>query len=401
MKKIKLFKKNENRSYKTTVFLTLSGYNLERYINQLSKQKIKIFSVKKNSLKDSIIEVSFFDEKRVEKFLKSKNIIVVSKKYNGFSKVINFFKFRYAILIGIFICFCFFVVASNYVLRIEVVGNERCSKEDIVKVLDDNGVKYFSPLNIKTNSEIEKIVIENFEEISMVSVVKKGSSIIINIKEKVLNDEYENLDKSQAVVAKEDGIITDIELIQGTALVKVGDVVKAGDILVAPFIIDSSGKQIPIQAKANIYANVWLNGSVTFESKKEITRRTGNHISERKMIFLNQEIVTTKVEIPYLQYELEIKEELLSDYLLPIKYITTTYFEVENVVVETDFESVKEEKIAEAKNLAKIRLKEGDNIVEENNLITEREGVFYIDYVITVLRNIAWQFAKIFKCVNM
>lgn len=388
MKFFKLFKNNKEKSYKTTVFLTLSGYNLEKNINQLVKKNIKIYLVKKLSLKESIIEISFFDVKEVEKFFLSKNIKIINKKYNGFTKVINFIKNRYFILVGIFICFVFFVVSSNYVLNIEIVGNNRYLKDEILDVLDENGVKTFSPLNSKSNSEIEKILIKNFDGISMVSVVKKGSSIIINIKEKINDSEYENIDKSQAIIAKASGIITKIDLIQGTQLVKVGDIVEAGDVLVAPYVTDSSGSKIPIQAKANIYAEIWIEGKTSFESKKEIMQRTGNYFIERKMIFLNQEIITTNNKVSFLQYDVEINEEILSDNLLPIKYITTTYYETESVVIEDDFESHKEEKIKEAKNIATIGLKESDLIIEENNFITEKEGVYYIEYIITVERNI-------------
>ena len=273
-------------------------------------------------------------------------------------------------------------------LNIEIVGNDRYLKDEILDVLDENGVKTFSPLNSKSNSEIEKILIKNFDGISMVSVIKKGSSIIINIKEKINDSEYENIDKSQAIIAKASGIITKIDLIQGTQLVKVGDIVKAGDILVAPYVTDSSGSKIPIQAKANIYAEIWIEGKTSFESKKEITQRTGNYFIERKMIFLNQEIITTNNKVSFLQYDVEINEEILSDNLLPIKYITTTYYETESIVIEDDFESHKAEKIKEAKNLATIGLKESDLIIEENNFITEKEGVYYIEYIITVERNI-------------
>ena len=230
---------------------------------------------------------------------------------------------------------------------------------------------------------------DNFEDVSMVSVVKKGCSIIVNIKEKVVNDEYENIDTASAVVATEDGIITEIQLISGTPLVKVGDVVRAGDVLVAPYIIDSSGQQIPTIAKANISANVSLSGQAVFEAKKEITRRTGNFVVERKMTFLDKEIVTSKMEIPYLLYELEVQETLLSDYLLPITYTTTTYYELEQVTVEADFESERESLVQEAKNLAGLRLNENDVVVEENSVVTEQDGKIFVNYVYIVTRNIS------------
>lgn len=392
MKKLKIFKKKEKKlkkSYRSSVFLWLSGYNLERYLNQLSAKGINFFYIEKINLKESIVEVSSSDEKNVEKFFKSKNIVVTQKKYNGFSKLKKIFKARFGIFVGALICLCFFAISSGFVWRIEVYGNERILTEEIEQVLSDNGVSFLSSLNSKSNFEIEKILMDNFEDVSMVSVVKKGCSIIVNIKEKVVNDEYENIDTASAVVATEDGIITEIQLISGTLLVKVGDVVRAGDVLVAPYIIDSSGQQIPTIAKANIFANVSLSGQVVFEAKKEITKRTGNFVVERKMTFLDKEIVTSRAEIPYLLYELEVQETLLSDYLLPITYTTTTYYELEQVTVEADFESERESLVQEAKNLAGLRLNENDVVVEENSVVTEQDGKIFVNYVYIVTRNIS------------
>ena len=392
MKKLKIFKKKEKnlkKSYKSSVFLWLSGYNLERYLNQLSAKGINFFYIEKINLKESIVEVSSSDEKNVEKFFKSKNIVVTQKKYNGFSKLKKIFKARFGIFVGALICLCFSAISSGFVWRIEVYGNERILTEEIEQVLSDNGVSFLSSLNSKSNFEIEKILMDNFEDVSMVSVVKKGCSIIVNIKEKVVNDEYENIDTASAVVATEDGIITEIQLISGTPLVKVGDVVRAGDVLVAPYIIDSSGQQIPTIAKANISANVSLSGQAVFEAKKEITKRTGNFVVERKMTFLDKEIVTSKMEIPYLLYELEVQETLLSDYLLPITYTTTTYYELEQVTVEADFESERESLVQEAKTLAGLRLNENDLIVEENSVVTEQDGKIFVNYVYIVTRNIS------------
>ena len=283
----KICKKKEKRSYRRSVTLFLSGYNLERWLNVISSKNVKIFSVIKRDVKNSEIEILLSDEKYVVEFLKSKNIEIVDKKYNGTAKMGKFLIKRLGIVFGIFICFCFYIVGSRYTLKIEVVGNTQSSTEEIVNVLAENGAGILSPLNSKTNDDIERIILDNFDEISLVSVVKRGSSLIVNIKEKLLNKEYEDLDKTNSLVATEDGIITEIKLIQGTLLVKVGDTVHAGDLLVAPYVFDSSGNKISIEPKAIITADVWLSGEATFQETKQITERTGNFVTERKMTFLD------------------------------------------------------------------------------------------------------------------
>jgi sporulation protein YqfD len=269
------------------------------------------------------------------------------------------------------------------------MGNQTHSSEEIIAVLSEKGVKTFDAINKNSNEEIEQIILDNFNEVSMVSVVKKGMTIVINIKEKLLNDEHENVGNHSALIAKDDGIITEIELIQGTLLVKVGDFVRAGDELVSPYIIDSSGQRISIEPKANIFADVWLAGESVHYNVKNVVERTGNVITERKLIFLDKEIYTNKVDISFEKYEVEVVETYLSDDLLPVKYQVIHYYETQTHTVEQEFSEVEEVKILEAKNLAKLRMREGEEIKKENYVISSLLGKTVVSYSITVNRKIS------------
>lgn len=368
---------------KNSVSLSLSGYNFERWLNVLASKGIEIFSAEKIDVKNSKLEVGITDEIQVEKFLKSKNFTIVKKEYNGFARILNFFKLHFGILIGVFVCFCFYAVCSGLVWRIEVMGNESVDSNQIVSVLEENNVSILSPLNGKSNEEIENIILNNFSNVSMVSVVKKGTSIIINIKEKLITNESQTFG---ALLATEDGTVKNLKLIQGTPLVKAGDVVRAGDELVAPYVIDSQGNVIPIEPKAEITFELLLSGQSVHRSRFEKQVRTGNSVSERKMSFLEKEIVTTKVEIPFEKYEFEQSETYLSTSILPLKYVTSTYYELKDVVIEQEFDEVREQKIQEAKTLAMARINENDEIVYENFVISEKDGRTIVDYVVCVER---------------
>jgi sporulation protein YqfD len=392
MKKFKIFKKSnilKKINLKNSVVLFVSGYNLERHLNYLCNKNIEFLTIEKIDAKNAKIEILPLYEKEVESFLKGKNFEIKKKKYNGFFKMQKFFFARFGILIGLFFAICFYIISSNYILNFEVMGNQTHSSEEIIAVLSEKGVKTFDAINKNSNEEIEQIILDNFNEVSMVSVVKKGMTIVINIKEKLLNDEHENVGNHSALIAKDDGIITEIELIQGTLLVKVGDFVRAGDELVSPYIIDSSGQRISIEPKANIFADVWLAGESVHYNVKNVVERTGNVITERKLIFLDKEIYTNKVDISFEKYEVEVVETYLSDDLLPVKYQVIHYYETQTHTVEQEFSEVEEVKILEAKNLAKLRMREGEEIKKENYVISSLLGKTVVSYSITVNRKIS------------
>lgn len=383
-KKFNIFKK---LNFKNSVTLFTSGYNLERTLNNLCNKNIEFMSIEKTNSKEAKIEISPLYENEVEKFFKGKNIEIKKKKYNGILKIQKFLLARFGILIGLFFVFCFFIIASNYVWNIEIFGNETHSANEIITVLNQNGVNLYDALNKKSNSEIEQIIFDNFNEVSMVSVVKKGTTIIINIKECLQNED--NINEFSALVANNDGIITNIELIQGTLLVKVGDIVRAGQELVAPYIINSLGQQVPMEPKADIYADVWLSGESVHYDMQNIVERTGKKVVERRIEFLGKEIFSNEFHIPYEKYEIEKIETYLTETLIPIKYQLINYYEVIYQIVEQRFDEVKTEKINEAKNLARIRVKEGEEIKSENHIITTTCGKTTVSYVIIVSRKIS------------
>ena len=88
-------------------------------------------------------------------------------------------------------------------------------------------------------------------------------------------------------------------------------------------------------------------------------------------------------------YDIETREEYLSDYILPIKYVLTTYYELQTKTIVQSFSDVESEVVEEAKNLAKSRLIDNDEIKSENYITFTRDGKTVVSYSITVQRIIS------------
>ncbi|MBO4412740.1 MAG: sporulation protein YqfD [Clostridia bacterium] len=386
MKLINFFKKIKFK--KSCVLLSLDGCNLERTLNFLCNKNIELFGVERTGIKTAKIFVKPKDKQQAIKLLKEKNIKVVKEESHGLIKTFAFFKQRWGLVLGIFLAVSFFVIFSNFLFKIEIFGLESVSKTEIIKVLQENNVSYFKNLNSVSTKEVEEIIIKNFEDVSLVSAVVKGNSLIINIKEKLKNEEFENLNSLQPIVASGDGIIKNINLIQGTLNVKVGDVVKKGDVLVLPYTVDSAGRQIPISPKAEILAEVWLVGTSTHSESEVVKTRTGRSIKTRETSICGMPLFSSGGQNIFEQFEVEVKENYLSTQILPIKYKEIFYFETKCDILEIDFEKVKDQKIEEAKNNALLKCDEV-NIVSERFTISENFGKFVVTYTVTTEKDIA------------
>lgn len=381
--------KKSKKSRNSCIEMEITGYNIERTLNFLCSKNIQFYEVEKYNLKQARIQIKPKDKKFVKQFLAERKIEIDSEKYVGLFKFTNFFKIRYGILIGLFLAISLIIIMSNFMLKIDVVGAEKVDAGEIVAMLEENGVSPFTHLNSIQTEQVEKLVLQHFDKVSSVSAIKKGCTIVINIKEKVINDEFENLENVSPLLATQNGMITDITLIQGTLLVKVGDIVKIGDPLVAPYTIDSNGKQIPIVPKAKIMADVWLTGKTEHTENYLKKERTGQFVSFRQTTLFGMPIFSNLDESPYENYDIEEKVGYLTNYVIPIKYKEIFYFETKCVIIEKKFENVKDELTSQAKKNALMQVGEDVDIKNEDCAYAQNGDRWVVVYTITINKNIA------------
>jgi len=203
--------------------------NLIKYtIKNLNKEKVLKEILKVSNITNiKILEqemtfcVSVKNSKKIDKILDSKGAKILNKKRVGTIQFLKSSVFRLGVLIPI-IVFLFAAIVSNlFVFNYQITGNDLVSSNEIINILKEqnvSGIKYKKDINI---SNLENAILK-IEQVSLVSIIFYGNTLIINIKEKVYNEEYVQQGKFLPLKAEFNGIITEISLIQGTLLVKEG-----------------------------------------------------------------------------------------------------------------------------------------------------------------------------------
>ena len=380
MKKI-IFEFNHNKKYK------IKGVNLEKCFNNLIKNKIKLKNVKKNDDNTAEFYINIESEKKLKQNLNKFNINILQEKDFGFLFFIKSLFFRVGLISACFISLVMLFVSQMFVFKIEIYGNENISKNEIISCLNNLGVTSFTPKNSINLNDLESNLLESMPSISLVSIITKGNSLVVNLQEKVINDEYQNVGNFTPLKATASGKVKSIKLIQGTLCVKVGDIVKEGDILVEPYIIDSSGNKKSVKAEAEITAEIWCEGRVTHYDNAIKTIKTGNVIIKDDIYFLGLPIYISKVEIPYAEYEVNKKVTNLSTTLIPIKIERSFIEETKTVEENVPFEEVKDKVIEEAKNLALEKAK-NNSVIDEYHTVTSNAGVTQVSYVVVIVGNL-------------
>ncbi len=213
----------------------VTGLNLDRFINYLKNHDIKLYNVKKLDYKRMIIGVNFAD---------SKNFFAIADKMCYNVKKVSLGGWGYpfyrllcscGMVIGA-LCFCVLsYLLSDLVFALEFSGSGSIYKNQVIEFLEERGVKQysrFSDINLKT---LEDSVLAANDRLSFVGIERRGNRLEVEL---VLSSEkVQTLDGNvYALYSNVSGVVESVKVYRGTAVVKVGDKVNKGDLLVDGYV---------------------------------------------------------------------------------------------------------------------------------------------------------------------
>ena len=232
------------------------------------------------------------------------------------------------------------------------------------------------------------LLINSFDDISLVSVLKKGTSIIINIKEKqsVSDSEEAQLDD---IVARFDGVVLELNVMQGTACVKVGDHFKKGDNIIKDSFKNIDGNLVTCKAQGSVKAKLSVTSEIDFKNEDEVFVRTGKTIKSSHYSLFGLDFLKQNRENTFENFETEQTEQFVfQNNLLPLKLVQTTYYETRKELVRQNFDDFKQKLQLEAKQNAKALLEKTDDIVNEFGEIVETEFGYKVKYTFEIVKEI-------------
>lgn len=360
----------------------IQAVNQERLLTSLSK-KVPIFGVSRTSYTTAEICVKPQNKKQFEKELKAKNVKILEKtNLFLFAFFANFVK-KIGVLAGICFCLGVFLISGQFVFQTKIVGLEAISEAEVVQILNQNNFSGFSLKRNLNTKQIESAISKHFNNISLVSVIIKGNTLIVSIKEKISAGEYDNPEDFKPLTAKFDGLITNINLISGTLKVAVGQIVRVGDVLVEPYVLDSSNNVRVVKAEAEVLARVWLRAKHTHYEKRLETTRTGRVQTQVNLFFLGIKLSGENFKLKFESYEsTSVQTYISQNNILPIVREAVTYYETQTKEVIEPFESVKDKVFEKAKQKALQMLENYEIITKEYFTENTNFGVTHVEYVI-------------------
>ncbi len=313
--------------------IDLNGYNIDNLLKTLHKKKIPLLNINRTAHNAVSFEILDKDYKKVKRYIAN---FKTKQTLSKFKQIPFFLLENLGIILGCFLGLLFYIFASTYTWQIEVYGTKDLSVNQIISVLSENGIRK-GKINHQTSEEIEEILLNKYDMIAQVSVIKKGTAIIINLSEKLVYVEEE----FKPIVAKNCGIIKEINIITGTTNIKVGDYVNVGDILVLPFNLNANGEKVSVKPLAEIKAEMFVVSKCEMKKVETVLIRTGKTFKTYNYKFKNKKLFSSKNKNSFALFETNMYNENTSD-IMPLNRDVIVHYELIKQEKTNDFELEKD-----------------------------------------------------------
>ena len=306
----------------------------DRFLNLCTRDKIPVWNIK--NVKGVILACTtvsgYFALKRPARKSGMK-IVAVEKK--GLRFFLRKNRSRVGLVAGALIFIGVIVALSQFVWSVSVVGNVELEEDYILSVFEEHGVKVGAKVSTIDSKEIAKKVVSEMEGLSWAAVNRKGSVIVIEVREGIKAPEIYDSKTPTNLVASQDGVIMSIDILNGKEEVKPGWAVTKGDLLVSGVISRANGEEMLVHADG--YVKALVDKTNTFSGDEFKLYSVCNEKTRKSILFFWLTIPLGK-SVPqemYVKQNTFLKNENL---LLPLGIITeygAEYVEIKDKVNET------------------------------------------------------------------
>ena len=336
--------------------------------------------------------VSEIDVRRLLSAGKEKGISLLVDGRSGLFHWLGCYGKRIGLIFGGLLAALIIFLGSRVVWEIRITGNTTLGDEDVLQMLSACGLEKGAYLPTLDTDLVEGRMLLSYGEICWISVNLRGTTANVEILETVRSDAPSA--ETTNLVAARDGRIERIEVYEGQVGVKVGDVVRAGDLLVSGVYDKGLLGYRTARARGEIYARTVQALTVEIpltSTEKAYTGRKWcekyvNFFGKRIKVFANNRHRAEECDIIYVDNGVTLP----NGGILPIGVETIVYreYQYRDVVLDEN-EAMEKAFDALSEALERMVTETGAELLSKTVACELDESVFRISCTVICIENIA------------
>ncbi len=279
-----------------------------------------------------------------------------------------------------------FYAVTSFVWFIEIHGLKTVERERVLLTLGKLGLY---PGVYKGSLDLDQIasrLTAEMNELGWAGIHARGTKVIVEVAERSLLLPSQRPDEAPGdIVASKDGVVESILVLRGEGLVRPGDTVRQGQVLIKglmnPWIDGEAGSgSMPVRARGVIKARVWYDLYVEVPLRQDKPVRTGRSWSRMVVRLAGKNIIIRGFGgVPFKDYQLEesvVRPEEWRKTVFPVEFITQLYYEVKRQIdTISEVEAIKRAE-AEARRKMMRRIPVSARIHREDIRVVQRNSSF-------------------------
>lgn len=305
----------------------------ERFVNLLWRSGAHIKNIHKKSITTFEMDINLKDLSKIEEIAQrtGTNIKIIDNR--GLAFFLIKIKKRLALASGVFIFAGLLYYLSGFIWKVDIKTENNLTPYEIRQQLTALGIV---PGIRKSNVNIyalEEKMIKNNDDIMYLKTEIEGSRLLVSAYEKVPKPSVIKDDEPCNLAAKKDGQIIRVFTSAGTSIIKTGEMVRKGQILVK----GEQGKEgsvYTVHAKGEVYAKTYYDASKLINYKGVKKERTGNKVENFYIEILGKRIYFKKSLNKFKSYDKIVENSKIIKSETFYETIETKYTLEPNKVIE-------------------------------------------------------------------
>ena len=247
--------------------------NYYKFINKVNRLNIRLEQIIYND-KTVYIKINESDYEKLKKYLISYDFY--KYKELGIYKVKEIINKYKIYIISLILGLGLFLYVSNLIIDVKVIHEDKELRELILDELDTCGVKRLKlKKSYKTLQRIKEKILDKYpDKIDWLEFEIKGMNVYVRVEERIIT-KIEKDDRKCNIVARKEGMVSNIKLISGVVNVGLYENVKEGSVLISGIVTQNNNEVARVCAKGEVYANTWYKASVTIPFEHIEYKKTG------------------------------------------------------------------------------------------------------------------------------
>ena len=203
----------------------------------------------------------------------------------GGSRNLRFLKRRAVLLLGLLLAAAALTVSLLFVWQIELRGNRRLSRGEVLRALSDCG---FSVGSFWPGTDTEKLKSEmqlKCPEIGWIGVNVSGSRALVLIVEREEKPLIPAEETSAELVAARSGVVRRVSVLEGQAKVAPGQVVREGETLASGRLESLANGTRSLRARGSVMAETWRELTAVRPLTEAIKTKQGRGVDRFALVF--------------------------------------------------------------------------------------------------------------------